>query len=88
MPFQAGPITFFTVSEVALRWGIRPESVTRHHVKVGGLKVQSLGRNAVVSTEDLQMYEDRLRKSLLGRRKVIDAMLKRISTPVTNGAAT
>lgn len=86
MPFRAGPATFLTVSEVAARWKVRPESVTRHHIKVGGLPAQHLGRMVVVSIDDLRTYEERLRKHLLGKRKAIEAWIKRLDAPIQAAA--
>lgn len=72
---------FLSVAEVAKRWGMRPESVTRFHMKKGGLAGLPVGRMTLVPLSDLKAYEERLKRDIQGRIKRLKRTLKRLEMP-------
>ena len=83
MTVSPGPITrFFTIAQVAARWGMNPGSVRKVHVNIGGLAGIAVGNQLIISLPALREYEERrLGPAARAQIKRWQRLLKRIENP-------
>lgn len=76
---------FFNLSEIAERWGTSVATVLRFHVQNNKLKTIRHGKAHLVTRNDLDDYEKRVRLDIQARIDSDMERLKRLHTPLPDG---